>query len=281
MEGKMKRFIKIGTVLMAATLIFAPAAMATGDGGGGNPHPMVTICHVTPGNSVTLTLPEDQANGHLTGKSAGHDENGPVKDYLGECKEDPKPPVVSPVAPEVVASTQCEVNGSVTPATTANVVYVVGGTSPTAITVTATPAQGFKFSGESQQVVYGPYDVSASKCPSSPPTEPPAPPAGPPAPPKDFCPDLEGVQWENYDCNTGQVVPVAPVETPTATPVPTETPVVDVPVVEVPDKPVIPSEQIDAGEQPEGNPWLLGILYGMIIGGVAACGIAAVRLWNK
>lgn len=41
-----------------------------------------------------------------------------------------------------------------------------------------------------------------------------------PEPPKDFCPDLAGLQWENYDCLT-----------PTATP---EPPVVEVPVVEAP-----------------------------------------------
>lgn len=235
----------------------------------------VTICHVTPGNSVTLEIPADQANGHLTGKAAGHDINGPVEDYLGPCKEDPKPPVVTPVAPEVVPSTKCEVNGSVTPATTANVVYVVGGTSPTAITVTATPAQGFKFTGESQQVVYGPYDVSASKCPPPPPTEPPAPPAGPPAPPTDFCPNLDGVQWENYDCNTGQVVPV-PEPTPTLVPQQPEgietLPPVEPPVVEVPDEPTIPNEEIDAGDgsTQQGTPFIIYLL----IAGVAGLGFS-------
>jgi hypothetical protein len=168
----------------------------------------------------------------------------------GDCKI-----VVAPVEPEVVKSTECEVNGSVTPAVTRGVVYVVGGTSPTAITVTATPAQGFKFA-EGDQVVYGPYDVSASTCPTPTPTPTPEP-TPPPQPPKDFCPDLAGLQWENYDCNTTVVIPPTP--TPTETPVviptpePTATPTETVTVeVTIPDKPTVPKD-VPAGDGSSQN----------------------------
>ena len=37
---------------------------------------------------------------------------------------------------------------------------------------------------------------------------------GGPTPVKDFCPNLDGVQWENYDCNTPQAVAAAEVVAP-------------------------------------------------------------------
>ncbi len=39
-------------------------------------------------------------------------------------------------------------------------------------------------------------------------------PAGGPTPVKDFCPNLDGVQWENYDCNTPVAVAAAEVAVP-------------------------------------------------------------------
>ena len=156
----MKKILALFGALVVIGAMATPALADNEDAPGKN---KVTICHVTPGNSVTLTIPEDQANGHLTGKAAGHDINGPVNDYLGECREEPKP------------------------------------------TPTPTPTE-------------------------TPTTPPVTPPVGPPAPPKDYCPDLDGVQWEGYDCNTGQVVPV-PEPTEEATP---EPPVVVVPPVTVP-----------------------------------------------
>ena len=73
----MKR-IAIPAAIVAVTLIAAPVAMADSDTAPGKNK--VTICHVNPGQSVTLTIPEDKANGHLTSKAAGHDVNGPVED---------------------------------------------------------------------------------------------------------------------------------------------------------------------------------------------------------
>jgi len=266
-----KKFISsLATVaLMGAGLIavgaLASPASATQD---------VTFCHDTDGpHQVEITTSwEGWENGHK--KHIGTNVQGHDNDRLGPCPTPPKPPVVAPVAPEVVGSTKCEVNGSVTPATTEGVVYVVGGTSPTAITVTATPAKGFRFEGESQQVVYGPYNVGADKCPPTPTPTPtpdpttPAPPAGPPAPPTDFCPNLEGVQWENYDCNTGVVPPVVP--TPEATPTvePTPTPeVTKPPVVSIPDEPVIP-EAVPAGDgsSQDSFPWVPMILIAAAAG---------------
>jgi len=103
----------------------------------------------------------------------------------------------------------------------------------------------------------------------------PEPPAGPPAPPTDYCDNLEGAQWEGYDCNTPQVVPVVPVEpTPEATPepiveatpAPTEPPVVSLPV---PDKPTVP-KAIPAGDGSSegGTNWF-------IVGLLALAGVAA------
>ncbi len=84
----MKRIV-VSAAIVAATMFLAPAAFADNEDAPGQNK--ITICHVTPGQSVTLTIPEDQANGHLTGKAAGHDINGPVEDYLGECRPEPTP----------------------------------------------------------------------------------------------------------------------------------------------------------------------------------------------
>lgn len=199
--------------------------------------------------------------------------------------------LATPVAPEVTESTQCEVDGSVTPAVTRGVVYTVGGTSPTAITVTATPAQGYRFA-ESQQVVYGPYDVSSGTCPT--PTPDPTPPPQP-EPPKDFCPDLEAVQWENYDCNPVVATP-EPTPTPTVEPTPVPTPEPTVEPTTKPTKVPAPGEvsagvptvatmpqAVPAGDgstQENGYPWF-AVLIGAIVGCFAGAIIAAYNLKNK
>lgn len=193
----MKKILALFSALVVMGAMATPAFADNEDAPGKN---KVTICHVTPGQSVTLTIPEDQANGHLTGKAAGHDINGPVEDYLGPCKDEPTP-------------------------------------TPTPTETPTTP-----------------------------------PPAGPPAPPKDYCDNLEGVQWEGYDCNTGQVVPVEP--TPEATPTPTEPPVVSLPV---PDKPTVP-KAVPAGEGSDnGFNWLAL----MLIAGAAVAGAFALRKLNN
>lgn len=200
----MKKILALFSALVVMGVMATPAFADNEDAPGQN---KVTICHVTPGQSVTLTIPEDQANGHLTGKAAGHDINGPVEDYLGPCKDEPTP-------------------------------------TPTPTETPTTP-----------------------------------PPAGPPAPPTDFCPNLEGVQWENYDCNTPQVVEVVPTPEATpeptveATPAPTETPV----AIPVPDKPTLPKE-IPAGEGSDsGFNWLALVL----IAGAAVAGAFALRRLNN
>jgi hypothetical protein len=120
----------------------------------------------------------------------------------------------------------------------------------------------------------GPCPPAPTPTPTETPTTPP--PAGPPAPAKDFCDNLEGVQWENYDCNTPQVVEVVPTPeaTPEATPTPTEPPVVSLPV---PDKPTVP-KAIPAGEGSDsGFNWLALVL----IAGAAVAGAFALRRLNN
>jgi hypothetical protein len=197
----MKKILALIGALVVIGAMATPAFADNEDAPGQN---KVTICHVTPGQSVTLTIPEDQANGHLTGKAAGHDINGPVEDYLGPCKDEPTP-------------------------------------TPTPTETPTTP-----------------------------------PPAGPPAPAKDFCDNLEGVQWEGYDCNTPQVVEVVPTPeaTPEATPTPTAPPVVSIPV---PEKPTLP-KAIPAGEGPNENDINAWLIFGVaLLGVVAAIALAYMR----
>jgi hypothetical protein len=175
---------KILAAVFAVALMGAMATPALADSDTAPGQNKVTICHVTPGNSVTLEIPEDQANGHLTGKAAGHDLNGPVEDYLGACKTTPPPP------DDEKKITICHKTGSES-----------NPTEEISVSVSAWPA-------------HQEHGDTEGKCPTTPPTTPPTPPAdppaGPPAPPTDYCANLEGVQWEGYDCNTGQVVPVVP-----------------------------------------------------------------------
>jgi hypothetical protein len=80
---------------------------------------------------------------------------------------------------------------------------------------------------------------------------------GGPTPVIDFCPNLEGVQWENYDCNTPQVSAaeaVVPVAAPAAATVPEEPVVVAAPeeatvpaAVAVPQKATVPAA-VPAGD---------------------------------
>lgn len=196
----MKKILAVFAVLFLAGAMATPAMADNEDAPGQN---KVTICHVTPGQSVTLTIPEDQANGHLTGKAAGHDLNGPVEDYLGECKSTPTP-------------------------------------SPTP---TPTPTQT-------------------------------TPPAGPPAPPTDYCANLEGVQWEGYDCNTPQPVETT-VVVPTVEPTPTPTvpPVVSIPV---PEKPTVP-KSVPAGEGSDSNPAGPFALLAMAGAAAIAAGLRLIK----
>jgi hypothetical protein len=204
----MKKILALFSALVVMGAMATPAFADNEDAPGQN---KVTICHVTPGQSVTLTIPEDQANGHLTGKAAGHDINGPVEDYLGECKTTPPPDGPTP--------------------------------------------------------------------PATPPATP-EPPAGPPAPPKDYCDNLEGVQWEGYDCNTPQVVEVVPTPEATpeptvvATPAPTETPV----AIPVPDKPTVP-KAVPAGDgsSQDGFNWFALV----ILAGATVAGAFALRKFNN
>jgi hypothetical protein len=132
----------------------------------------------------------------------------------------------------------------------------------------------------------GPCPVPPPPDGPTPPATPPAtpePPAGPPAPPTDFCPNLDGVQWENYDCNTPQVVEVVP--TPEATPVPTVEPTpapAETPVaIPVPDKPTVP-KAVPAGDgSSQGSSWV-EVLAGFLIGVVIfALGFATARLTSS
>jgi len=62
---------------------------------------------------------------------------------------------VTPVAPELVKTGACGTYGSVTPAVTEGVVYTTAFDKKSgAYTVTATPAKGFHFAGDDQEVVY-------------------------------------------------------------------------------------------------------------------------------
>lgn len=109
----MKKILAALSVVVFAGAMATPALADNDDAPGKN---KVTICHVTPGNSVTLTIPEDQANGHLTGKAAGHDINGPVEDYLGECRPEPTP--TPTVTPEPTPTPTPEPTPTVTPEAT-------------------------------------------------------------------------------------------------------------------------------------------------------------------
>lgn len=243
----MRKFI---TALATAALVGAgliamgaPASATNEDAPG---HNKVYICHVTPGNSVTLYIPEDEANGHITG-TAGNHGTGPVKDYFGECKEDPKPPVV-----------------------TTEYAYWCDATTPKSASRKVTDGKPGKW--EPTDPPEG-YKSTPQTCttPPPPPTEPPAPPAppaGPPAPPTDYCANLEGVQWEGYDCNTGVVPPVVATPEPTPTQEPTATPAPKPqPAVDVPDKPTVP-ESVPAGDgsSQDSFPWIPMILIAAAAG---------------
>jgi hypothetical protein len=113
----------------------------------------------------------------------------------------------------------------------------------------------------------------------------PAPAAAPAA--KDFCPDLDGFQWENYDCNTPQAVAaeaaVPTVDVVTAEPAPAvvaelaPTPAsAAMPAeVSVPTEQTIPTA-VDAGEgssdPADGLIWLLGLF---VLSCLSAAGSAA------
>jgi hypothetical protein len=92
----------------------------------------------------------------------------------------------------------------------------------------------------------------------------------------DFCPNLDGVQWENFDCNTGQpaVVESATVEAPAEVAVPAEATVAapEAATVAVPAAATLPAA-VPAGDgsQAPGLPmWALA----MIAVGVLGAGFA-------
>lgn len=109
---------------------------------------------------------------------------------------------------------------------------------------------------------------------------PPAPALAPAPPARDFCPDLDGMQWENYDCNTPQAsaadvaLPVEPaaVDMPTPALAPTPTSAAMPAEVSVPTQQTLPSA-VDAGSapaSPTGSPiWAILVLLAACIGASA------------
>ncbi len=117
------------------------------------------------------------------------------------------------------------------------------------------------------------------------PVVPPITPQGGPAPVKDFCPNLDGVQWENFDCNTGQpaaVVEAATVVAP-AVVAPPEAAAVTAPAaatVAVPAAATVPaSVPAGDGSQAPGLPmWALAMIaVGVLGAGFAGKSILAAR----
>ena len=109
----------------------------------------------------------------------------------------------------------------------------------------------------------------------------PAPSPGPAPAPVDFCPDLDGLQWENYDCNTpqavtaGEAVPADVVAAATAVVpelVPTPVDAAMPAKVSVPTQQTLPAA-VDAGSapaSPTGSPiWAILVLLAACIGASA------------
>jgi hypothetical protein len=82
-----------------------------------------------------------------------------------------------------------------------------------------TVAGGTAFTAHGDQSIWGGGKCDGSGDPTPPSDDPTPGPAAPstaapqaaPAPVVDYCPDVTGVQWENYDCLTGISAPAAPV----------------------------------------------------------------------
>jgi hypothetical protein len=113
----------------------------------------------------------------------------------------------------------------------------------------------------------------------------PAPAPGPAPAAKDFCPDLDGVQWENYDCNTPQVAAaeaaapaeptVAVVTAPEASPAPAS--------AAMPAEVAVPTEQsiptaVDAGNAPDSPDGAPAWAILMLAAGCLGAAVAATRM---
>ena len=102
-------------------------------------------------------------------------------------------------------------------------------------------------------------------------------PAGGPTPVKDFCPNLDGVQWENYDCNT----PVAVAAAEVAVPAPAEVvPPATVEPVTVPEAATVAAPEAatvpaavpagDGSQAPSVPMWALAMIAVGVLGAAGA-----------
>jgi hypothetical protein len=114
-------------------------------------------------------------------------------------------------------------------------------------------------------------------------------PAPAPAPAaKDFCPDLDGVQWENYDCNTPQAgvaeqavavvtAEAAPAVVPELAPTPASAAMPA--VVPVPTEQTLP-QAVDAGGGPTAPTPLPTVLLAAALLAATASGLLLRRPFN-
>lgn len=109
--------------------------------------PTTYVQHVTTNAAVNLAI---TVSWFKNGSTPTNAQNLTFSTFPADCG----PKDVTPVAPDVVKVTDCGTQGSVTPATTEGVVYAVAFEPKTGdYTVTATPATGYFFKGDADQVI--------------------------------------------------------------------------------------------------------------------------------
>lgn len=109
--------------------------------------PTTYVQHVTTNAAVNLAI---TVSWFKNGSTPTNAQNLTFSTFPADCG----PKDVTPVAPDVVKVGACDTQGSVTPATTEGVVYATSFDAASgAYTVTATPATGYYFKGDADQVI--------------------------------------------------------------------------------------------------------------------------------
>lgn len=224
--------------LVAAGLAFAPAANATTEG-------KVTICHAThsdanPWEEITIAQ-QAWDRGHSDPSDFEgtpnwtHDDMDFVVDSTHPCPPQLPPP--PPPTPSGSADLTCAGAWTITLSGydhNKTVSAVVDG-QPLTLNPDKIKNDGtFSASGSLPAFTSGAHALTVTvegisgtaatdatgDCTPTPPPTPPTPPTTPggPTPPTDYCANLAGVQWEGYDCNTGQQVVSAEAVTVVAAP---------------------------------------------------------------